>query len=45
VPDEEKESFLRYRDGLAVVEVIAFDEVLERLKGLHKLLANAANAD
>jgi hypothetical protein len=43
--DEEKASFLRYRDGLGGVEVIAFDEVRDRLRGLHELLANAPSHD
>lgn len=43
--DEVKASFLRYRDGLGGVEVIAFDEVRDRLRGLHQLLANAPSHD
>jgi Shedu protein SduA, C-terminal len=43
--DEEKASFLRYRDGLGGVDVIAFDEVLDRLRRLHHLLANAPDRD
>ncbi|MCM3778812.1 DUF4263 domain-containing protein [Microbacterium hydrocarbonoxydans] len=35
---EQRESFLRYRDGLADVTVLAYDEVLERLKGLREML-------
>ncbi|MGZ0148980.1 Shedu anti-phage system protein SduA domain-containing protein [Kribbella sp. WER1] len=38
---EQRQSFMRYRNGLAGVEVLAFDEVLDRLKGLHQLLANS----
>ena len=36
---EERESFLRYREGLAGVTVLGFDEVCERLKGLRDLLS------
>lgn len=36
-----KASFSRYRSGLSNVLVITFDEVLERLRGLHQLLARA----
>lgn len=32
-------SFSRYRSGLSDVQVITFDEVLDRLRGLHRLLA------
>lgn len=35
---EQRESFLRYRDGLTRVIVLGFDEVCERLKGLRDLL-------
>lgn len=35
---EQHESFLRYREGLAGVTVLGFDEVCERLKGLLELL-------
>ncbi|MFC7485417.1 Shedu anti-phage system protein SduA domain-containing protein [Knoellia sp. CPCC 206453] len=37
--NEEKESFMRYRAGLSGVEVITYDEILERLKGLKSLLS------
>jgi hypothetical protein len=43
--DEEKASYLRYRAGLGDVEVLAFDEVRDRLKVLHQLLAAEANRD
>lgn len=36
--DEQRESFLRYRDGLIDVVVLGYDEVLERLKGLREIL-------
>jgi hypothetical protein len=35
---EEQSSFLRYRNGLHGVQIIAFDEVLQRLKGLRDML-------
>lgn len=35
---EQRESFLRYREGLAGVTVLGYDEVCERLKGLLELL-------
>ncbi|MUM17040.1 DUF4263 domain-containing protein [Mycobacterium sp. CBMA271] len=35
---EELQSFVRYRNGLHAVEVLTFDEVGGRLKGLHQLL-------
>lgn len=34
----QRQSFMRYRQGLLGVEVITFDEVLDRLKGLHRML-------
>jgi len=34
----ERESFMRYRAGLFGVEVVTFDEVLDRLKGLQEML-------
>lgn len=36
--DEQRESFLRLRDGLNAVEVLGFDEVGKRLRMLHALL-------
>ncbi|MCP3420317.1 Shedu anti-phage system protein SduA domain-containing protein [Nocardioides pinisoli] len=39
LPAEQLQSFLRFRHGLAGVEVIAFDEVLARLRNLWGLLA------
>lgn len=36
--DEQRESFLRYREGLSSVTVLGYDEICERLKGLHALL-------
>lgn len=42
--EKEKASFLWYRDGLRDVEVIAFDEVLDRLKGLHELLKSTGDS-
>lgn len=41
---EEQASYLRYRAGLGNVEVIAFDEVRDRLKALRQLLAMEATA-
>lgn len=38
---EERRSFVRYRNGLHAVEVLAFDEVGGRLKGLHQLLKSS----
>ncbi|WP_147463457.1 Shedu anti-phage system protein SduA domain-containing protein [Cellulomonas triticagri] len=38
-------SFKRYRSGLAGVTVIGFDEVLERLRGLHAMLSNPVDVD
>jgi Domain of unknown function (DUF4263) len=43
--NEEKTSYLRYRAGLGDVEVLAFDEVCDRLKVLHVLLAAEADRD
>lgn len=40
--DEQRQSLMRFRDGLHGVEVLAFDEVHERLKSLHDLLAHRA---
>lgn len=37
---EQRESFLRYREGLASTAVLGFDEVSERLRGLLQLLRN-----
>jgi len=37
---EEKLSFLRYRDGLHGIEVLTFDEVHGRLQGLHQMLTS-----
>lgn len=37
---EQQASFLRYREGLTLVTVLGYDEVLERLKYLHALLKN-----
>ena len=36
-------SFLRYRDGLAGVDLVTYDEILTRLEGLQGLLATAAS--
>lgn len=38
----ERQSFMRYRQGLFGVEIITFDEVLDRLKGLHRMLTGSA---
>ena len=38
---EQRESFLRYREGLAGAIVLGYDEVCERLKGLLELLRDA----
>lgn len=35
---QQRQSFLRYRDGLVGVEILTYDEVLERLRGLHTAL-------
>lgn len=40
---EEKASYLRFRDGLAGLEVVAFDEVRDRLRVLRDLLASGAS--
>ena len=42
---EERDSFIRFRDGLANVEVMTFDEVRDRLQGLHDLLAMTSDQD
>jgi hypothetical protein len=42
---EQKRSFARYRNGLSNVELIAFDEVLQRLEGLHAMLTSTLAAD
>lgn len=42
---EQMASFLRYRDGLVNVDVIAFDEVRDRLEILRELLAVAPSPD
>jgi hypothetical protein len=42
---EQRKSFLRYRNGLHGVDVIAFDEVHDRLKGLHNMLAATVDDD
>lgn len=36
--DEQRASLLRYRAGLSHVTILGYDEVLERLKGLHSML-------
>lgn len=42
----ERQSFMRYRNGLQGIEVVTFDEVRDRLKGLHEMLAKTKeNAD
>lgn len=38
--DEQRDSFLRYREGLTGVTVLGYDEVGERLKSLRDMLAN-----
>lgn len=38
-----KDSFERYRNGLHGIEIITFDEVLERLVELHTMLKNSPN--
>ena len=38
--DEQRDSFLRYREGLTAVTVLGYDEVCERLKHLHAMLKN-----
>lgn len=38
--DEQRASFLRYREGLTTVTVLGYDEVCERLKSLHAMLTN-----
>ncbi len=43
--DTHRESFMRYRAGLAGVEVITFDEVLDRLKGLQQMLTATSQAE
>ncbi|WP_448002689.1 Shedu anti-phage system protein SduA domain-containing protein [Agromyces bauzanensis] len=42
---EQLESFLRYRAGLSTVVVLGYDEVLERLKALHAMLASPPRLD
>ncbi|QOD42542.1 Shedu anti-phage system protein SduA domain-containing protein [Clavibacter zhangzhiyongii] len=36
--DEQRASFLRYREGLTAVSILGYDEVGERLKGLRDML-------
>lgn len=43
--DVQRESFMRYRGGLSDVEVITFDEVLDRLKGLHQMLITTVQSE
>lgn len=43
--DEERLSFLRYRNGLQGIEVLTFDEVHHRLQGLHEMLAGPMTSD
>lgn len=40
---EQRDSFIRFRDGLAGVKVMTFDEVRDRLQGLHDLLVETAD--
>lgn len=40
--DEQRDSFLRYREGLTGVTVLGYDEVGERLKSLRDMLADPA---
>ena len=42
---KERKSFLRYRNGLHRVDVIAFNEVHDRLKGLRNMLATTVDED
>ena len=42
---EQRESFLRYRAGLATVTVLGYDEVLERLKTLLTVLKSPPDSD
>lgn len=39
----QQDSFLRYRDGLNGVDILTFDEVLERLRGLREVLGRAGS--
>ncbi|MFI8524880.1 Shedu anti-phage system protein SduA domain-containing protein [Promicromonospora sukumoe] len=41
---EAQSSFLRYRNGLHGVQIIAFDEVLQRLRGLRDMLDGTSGA-
>lgn len=43
--EAQKASFGRYRDGLHDVEVLTFDEVLERLKNLHQVLTGVESVE
>lgn len=43
--DEQRTSFLRYREGLTAVTVLGYDEVLERLKYLRALLMGSPKPD
>lgn len=40
---EQRASFLRYRDGLTHVEVLAFDEVRDRIRGLYDILSRSGS--
>lgn len=41
--ETQRMSFLRYRDGLAGVDLITFDEILTRLEGLQALISATAS--
>jgi hypothetical protein len=43
--DEERVSFARFRDGLKDIEIVAFDEVLNRLQGLERMLEEVPTAN
>lgn len=45
IPDQARESFLRYRAGLATVTVLGYDEVLDRLKALLAVLKTPPHSD
>lgn len=38
--DEQRASFLRFREGLTAITVLGYDEVCERLKALHEMLVS-----
>lgn len=42
---QQRQSFLRYREGLVGIDILTYDEVLERLRGLHTVLSQTQRSD